>query len=265
MNFRVIADELKKAGFTSRKANAKIAHDIVLKAIEDAGFHDHVTIKGGVVMSGMTDAVRRATIDMDFDFLGYSLGDTSIRRFVQRLNRVSKCEIRIEGEIQELKQRDYKGKRIGLVLTDGDGRSIKTKVDIGVHANKAIEQVDFRFKVVDDDANVVLLVNPKEQMFVEKLKTLLRLGIVSTRCKDVYDLFYLSERVDTGVLKEYLRIYIYDDNEMFENNAQDIENRLMRIFASKVFLRRLSNPANAWLDETAENVAHSLLDYIREL
>jgi hypothetical protein len=125
--------------------------------------------------------------------------------------------------------------------------------------------VDFRFKVVDDDANVVLLVNPKEQMFVEKLKTLLRLGIVSTRYKDVYDLFYLSERVDTGVLKEYLRIYIYDDNEMFENNAQDIENRLMRIFASKVFLRRLSNPANAWLDETAENVAHSLLDYIREL
>lgn len=66
MNFRDIAASLKTVGYSPRKADAKIAHDIVLKAIEDAGFHDQVTIKGGVVMSGITDAVRRATIDMDF-------------------------------------------------------------------------------------------------------------------------------------------------------------------------------------------------------
>ena len=89
MDFRSTATTLKASGYPPRKADAKIAHDIVLKAIEDAGFHDKVTIKGGVVMSGITDAVRRATIDMDFDFLGYSLGDVSIRRFVQRLNRVA--------------------------------------------------------------------------------------------------------------------------------------------------------------------------------
>ena len=77
MDFRNIAASLKTHGYPPRKADAKIAHDIILKAIEAAGFHDKVTIKGGVVMSGITDAVRRATIDMDFDFLGYSLGDTS--------------------------------------------------------------------------------------------------------------------------------------------------------------------------------------------
>ena len=62
MNFRGIAATLKTAGYSPRKAEAKTAHDIVLKAIDDAGFHDQVTIKGGVVMSGITDAVRRATI-----------------------------------------------------------------------------------------------------------------------------------------------------------------------------------------------------------
>ena len=106
---------LKASGYPPRKADAKIAHDIVLKAIENAGFHDKVTIKGGVVMSEITDAVRRATIDMDFDFLGYPLGDVSIRRFVQRLNRVAGCEIRIDGEIQELRQSEYRGKRVNLV------------------------------------------------------------------------------------------------------------------------------------------------------
>ena len=144
MNFMEAAAALKAVGYSPRKADAKIAHDIILKAIADAGFHDKVTIKGGVVMSGMTNAVRRATMDMDLDFLGYSLGDASIRRFVRRLDRAAGCEIRIDGAIQELRQGEYRGKRVNLVLTDDAGRSIRTKVDIGVHALKSIEQVDFR-------------------------------------------------------------------------------------------------------------------------
>ena len=188
MDFKAIAAPLKAVGYTPRKADAKIAHDLLLKAIEDAGFHDKVTIKGGVVMSGITDEVRRATMNMDFDFLGYSLGDVSIKRFVQRLNRAAECKIQIDGEIQELHQREYRGKRIYLLLTDDAKHSIRTKVDIGVHSYKSIEQVDFRFKVISDVGGVVLLVNPKEQIFVEKLKSLLRFGIVSTRYKDVYDM-----------------------------------------------------------------------------
>ena len=265
MDFRSTATTLKASGYPPRKADAKIAHDIVLKAIEDAGFHDKVTIKGGVVMSGITDAVRRATIDMDFDFLGYSLGDVSIRRFVQRLNRVAECEIRIDGDIQELRQSEYRGKRVNLVLTDEAGHSIKTKVDIGVHGNKSIEQVDFRFKVISDNAGVVLLVNPKEQIFIEKLKSLLRLGVVSTRYKDVYDLFYLCSRVDTNILGEYLHMCIFKDEAMLENDVRDIERRLGRIFSSKTFLKRMANPDYAWLDEPVETVVGTLLEFFKGL
>ena len=53
MDFKAIAATLKDVGYSPRKADAKIAHDIVLKAIEDAGFHDKVTIKGGVVRFAM--------------------------------------------------------------------------------------------------------------------------------------------------------------------------------------------------------------------
>lgn len=265
MDFRHIAATLKTAGYPPRKADAKIAHDIILKAIEAAGFHDKVTIKGGVVMSGITDAVRRATIDMDLDFLGFPLGDAGIRRFVQRLNDVAGCEMRIDGAIQELRQREYKGKRVNLILTDAAGHSVKTKVDIGVHGNTAIEQKDFRFKVITDNEGVVLLVNPKEQIFVEKLKSLLRLGVVSTRYKDIYDLFYLCSRIDAKVLDEYLRICIFNDEEMLENDVHDIERRLNRIFSNKTFLKRMGNPDHAWLDETVETVAGTLLEFFKHL
>ena len=264
MNFKAIAATLKAAGYSPRKADAKIAHDLLLKAIEGSGFHDKVTIKGGVVMSGITDAVRRATMDLDFDFLGYSLGDVSIKRFVQRLNRAAECKIQIDGEIQELHQREYRGKRIYLLLTDDVGHSIRTKVDIGVHSYKSIEQVDFRFKVISDDDGVVLLVNPKEQIFVEKLKSLLRLGVVSTRYKDVYDLFYLSSRVDVDVLDGYIRLFIFEDEDMLENSVADVERRLASIFSNKKFMKRMANPDYAWLDVPVETVIGTLLGFFKK-
>ena len=159
MDFRSTATTLKASGYPPRKADAKIAHDIVFKAIEDAGFHDKVTIKGGVV----------------------------------------------------------------------------------------------------------LLVNPKEQIFIEKLKSLLRLGVVSTRYKDVYDLFYLCSRVDTNILGEYLHMCIFEDEAMLENDVRDIERRLGRIFSSKTFLKRMANPDYAWLDEPVETVVGTLLEFFKGL
>ena len=59
MDFSVFRDKLVAGGYSDDTADAKIAHDIVLKAVRDSGFHDNLTVKGGVVMSGITDAVRR--------------------------------------------------------------------------------------------------------------------------------------------------------------------------------------------------------------
>ena len=134
-----------------------------------------------------------------------------------------------------------------------------------MHGNKSIEQVDFRFKVISDNAGVVLLVNPKEQIFIEKLKSLLRLGVVSTRYKDVYDLFYLCSRVDTNILGEYLHMCIFEDEAMLENDVRDIERRLGRIFSSKTFLKRMANPDYAWLDEPVETVVGTLLEFFKGL
>ena len=62
MDFSVLKDRLVADGYSDDAAYAKIAHDIVLKAVQDSGFHDNLTVKGGVVMSSLTDVARRATM-----------------------------------------------------------------------------------------------------------------------------------------------------------------------------------------------------------
>lgn len=265
MDFSVFKGRLVAEGYSDDAAYAKIAHDIVLKAVRDSGFHDNLTVKGGVVMSSLTDVARRATMDMDLDFLRYPLANDAIRRFISGMNRVAPCRIRIVGKIETLRQQEYKGKRVRLSLTDETGFSIETKIDLGVHTRLDVEQTERIFKVVVDDNRFSLLVNPNEQILVEKLKSLLRFGSATTRFKDIFDIYYLSQRVRRAAVKKLMKVYIFDDAMMRENGVPDILNRLGRIFGNKAFMRSLARPVNAWLDVPAEKATADITTFISSL
>ena len=262
MVFEQLRTKLMAKGYTTDTANAKIAHDVVLDAVREAGFHDNLTVKGGVVMSGLTNVVRRATMDMDVDFLHYSLSDAAIRRFVSRLNWISGCKIAISRPIKTLKQQEYKGKRVYVSVEDAKGSSIETKIDIGVHTRAEVEQSEFGFKVVTRGGTVQLLVNNKEQIFVEKLKSLLRFGSASTRFKDVFDMYYLSSRIRKTVLRTYMKLYIYEDAKMRESDAAGVVRRLQRIFANRRYMEQLADPVYAWIDESPNDVTARLVDFL---
>lgn len=51
------------------------------------------TVKGGVVMRSITRNIRRATQDMDIDFIRHSLSDHSIDTFVKKLNSIDGIHI----------------------------------------------------------------------------------------------------------------------------------------------------------------------------
>ena len=82
INLQKMIDEESLKGYTGDNAVAKICQNIVLRTISKSVFSRNVTIKGGVVMSYKTNNVRRATQDLDIDFIKYSLTDESIYVFI---------------------------------------------------------------------------------------------------------------------------------------------------------------------------------------
>ena len=73
-------------GYGDANAQAKVCQDVILKAISASSLSRNVTIKGGVVMRSKTKNIRRATQDLDIDFIRYSLANESIDMFVNKLN-----------------------------------------------------------------------------------------------------------------------------------------------------------------------------------
>ena len=219
-------------------------------------------------MHSISKDLRRATRDMDLDFIKYSLEDNSIIRFIDELSNVDDgIKIKIDGEIKELHHQDYDGKRVNIELFDKYGNKLKTKLDIGVHKLLDIKQDEYCFDLSIINKNANLLINSKEQIFVEKIKSLLKLGFRSTRYKDLFDFYYLINKteLDKEKLMNCFNILIFKDETMRENNIEDVVNRLQMTFDSNAYRNHLSNPKNNWLDITVDDAIISVLKYIKSI
>lgn len=249
INLEKMAEKYRDAGYSERNADARVCQDVVLKAIERSNLGRNVTIKGGVVMRSITGNVRRATEDLDLDFIRYSLEDDSIRYFISKLNCLDGIKIEIkDNKIEQLSQQEYSGKRVYVVIKDNDGNSIESKIDLGVHTNMKIEQDAYCFDVCMDDEGVSLLINSCEQIFAEKLRTLLRFGPLSTRYKDIFDLCYLKDHVNMSKLVECIKVYIINEPTMRETDMKSVQKRVSITFSNRQFRKNVENSGDRnWL------------------
>ena len=219
-------------------------------------------------MHNISKDSRRATRDLDLDFIKYSLDDKSIKAFIEKLNYPkTDISIRIIGKIEELSHQDYNGKRVYIELRDNKHNKIETKLDIGVHKNFDIELDEYCFDLNNINESVVLLINSKEQIFTEKLKSLLKFGFVSTRYKDIFDFYYLinNEILEKDQLLKCFNILIFQDESMKENNMDDVIKRLNRILYNKNYLRNLNTAKNNWLELPIDDVIENVLDFFKTM
>ncbi|MCI8445699.1 MAG: nucleotidyl transferase AbiEii/AbiGii toxin family protein [Bacilli bacterium] len=268
MNLEDIVRHNIENGYDLIDARSKVAQDVILNKISKSKFKNNITIKGGVVMHSISNSVRRATRDLDLDFIKYSLEDKSIIGFIDRLNLVGdNIIVEIIGKIEELHHQDYNGKRVYIKISDVNNYEIDTKLDIGVHKLFELEQDDYYFNLDAMEDGVSLLINSPEQIFTEKLKSLLKLGFRSTRYKDLFDFYYLInyDKLDRKKLLKSFQVIIFDDNTMFEETLENIYSRLKSIFKSNAYKRNLTDPKNNWLDIPIHDAIEKVLNYIEEL
>ena len=252
--------DLLDMGYNEEMAQAKLCQDIILKAISQSKLSRNVTIKGGVVMRSLTKNIRRATKDLDMDFIRYSISDASIDRFISEINCLDGLSIILQGGIEELKHQDYQGKRVYVQIVDSYNFSLSGKLDIGVHNDLSIEQEEYCFEIAIDDTGVTMIINSKEQIFTEKLYSLLKRGTFSTRYKDIFDMYYLLPFLDKNKLLHCFEKYIYSDDKR-EQNVEEITRKLHTIFNNARYISRLKTSKKNWTDTELSVIVETLLNF----
>ena len=112
--------------------------------------------------------------------------------------------------------------------------------------------------------SVTLFINSMEQIFSEKLKSLVKFGSLSTRYKDVFDFYYLINfgNLDRNKLEEYVSAIIFSDETLNTYSFDDIYNKISLVFNNKRFIFNLSNVKVNWLDVPIKEVISCILNYI---
>ncbi len=254
-------------GYLKTYAEAKVAQDIILSKIAKSNYKENITIKGGVVMFNISNERRRATIDIDIDFIRYSIDEKSIRNLFEKLNQINDgIKMIINGDIIPLNHQSYKGKRVKLTLIDNEKNSIDIKIDIGVHNSLNIKQEEFTFNFEIIEESLKLLVNSKEQIFVEKLISLLIHNIKTTRYKDIFDMYYLCEKtkMNKDIIVELICGYLKSSSLGFKN-LEEIKSEIYYIFNNSNFRRNINNDKYNWTSESVIKVLNKVLEFINSL
>lgn len=267
INILDCVQKYKNEGLQEIYANAKVAQDIILTYLFKSKYRNNLTIKGGIVMYNITNDIRRATIDIDIDLIRIYLADDNLCNIFTS-HKLSGIDIIIDkNNITDLKQQDYKGKRTPILIKDNYGNEIVTKIDMGVHTEYSIEQSEMCFNSCIENNEIILLVNSKEQIFVEKIIPIIKFGLLSTRYKDFFDLYWLiingnldKEKINL-VLED--RIFNYGINGI--NNLENLIEVVTRILSNSKFIEKINNRKNNWLEISNDELKLVIVSYLNEL
>lgn len=185
--------------------------------------------------------------------------------FIEKLNMIEGISIARVGEITELSQQDYNGKRVFIHIRDNFNNTIESKIDLGVHKHFDIEKEEYCFDIAFDNEGSSLLINSREQMFSEKLRSLLKFGTFSTRYKDIYDMFYQCGKLNEKNLMNCFQILIFGDSGMRENDMRDIVRRVEKVFRDTGYKGRVDSSDKQWIDNSIDEVFDGILTYLSYL
>lgn len=264
MTIKELLEKYQGGGRSFRDAQNLAAEEIILRKIASSKMAESITLKGGIVMYKLTKNDRRVTQDIDFDLIRYSVGAESIEALIRKMNGVRDgFRISIIGAIEELHHEDYHGARVRIIISDKTNARLRLKLDIGVHTYAAIEQERIAFHFDAADEGILLKANPPDQICAEKLISLARLGVLSTRQKDLYDLFYLIREcgVSPSKTRQILKLF-FANSKRKPHDIFELRTSIEDTLENERFAKEAAKPASKWIDVGFVELKEEIMNFV---
>jgi hypothetical protein len=101
-------------------------------------------------------------------------------------------------------------------------------------------------------------------MFTEKLKSLLRFGALSTRYKDIYDMYFLSQSIDISKLLKCINVLIINDPKMRETSILEVVIRIENTFNNPIYLNGIATSKKNWVNVEDKIVFETIIGLLKK-
>ncbi len=214
-----------------------------LERISLSDYRYNFILKGGMLITAIVGIDARATMDMDTTVKGFDLNEEKLEEVINEI-----ISININDEvclnIKNMKRiRDfskYPGIRVTInALLGKTKQTMKVDITTGdVITPKATEKL---FKLMLEDRYISILTYNIETILAEKLETIISRGLTSTRMRDYYDIYVLTNlqgnNLDVAIFNRAFKKTCLQRNtyEQIKSNGFDY---LKSIESSEAMLRK---------------------------
>lgn len=184
----------------------------ILERLSISKYKNNFILKGGLLLSSIMGIDTRTTMDMDTCIKGIDLTDEQLYEVLQEILNIDvgdnvSFEIKNSKPIRE--EDTYGGLRYNLVAKF-DNIKVDLSIDIATGDLITPREIEYNYKMMFEDRNLKIMTYNIESIIAEKFQTVIDRGILNSRMKDYYDLYYLitykefsKENLKNAIIKTF--------------------------------------------------------------
>ena len=205
----------------------------ILERLSVSKYKNNFILKGGLLLSSIMGIDTRTTMDMDTCIKGINLTDDELYEVLQEILNIDvKDNVSFEiNNSKPIREEDtYGGLRYNIV---GKFDNIKVNLSIDIATGDLItpREIEYDYKMMFEDRSLTIMTYNIESIIAEKFQTVISRGILNSRMKDYYDLYYLMKYKDFS--KQNLKIAIEKTFCKRNTDMQDIGKVISEIEKSE--------------------------------
>lgn len=210
----------------------------ILERLSVSQYKNNFILKGGLLLSSIMGISTRTTMDMDTSVKGINLTDTELYKILKEIldiNIGDNVKFQIINSTPIREEDDYGGLKYNIVAIF-DNLRVNLSIDIATGDTITPKEIEYNYKMLFEDRKLQIMTYNIESIIAEKFQTVVSRGILNSRMKDYYDLYYLITYKKFS--KENLKQAITKTFEKRNTNLKEIENTLSKIKESS-FIKEL--------------------------
>ena len=195
-----------KNNITTNEVLQNYMFERILERLSISRYKNNFILKGGLLLSSIMGIDTRTTMDMDTCIKGMNLTDEQLYEVLIEILNIDvndgvKFEIKNSKPIRE--DDDYGGLKYKL-LAKFDNLRVNLSIDIATGDLITPREIEYDYKMMFEDRSLKIMTYNIESIIAEKFQTVISRGILNSRMKDYYDLYYLItyEKYSKDNLKE---------------------------------------------------------------
>ena len=237
-------DIANRSNITVNEVLQNYMFERILERLSISKYKNNFILKGGLLLSSIMGINSRTTMDMDTCIKGINLTDEELYTVLTEILSID-IQDNVTFNIKNFKpirEEDMYGGLKYNLMAIFDGLKVNLSIDIATGDVITPREIEYKYKMLFEDRTLEIMTYPIESIIAEKYQTVIEKGILNSRMKDYYDLYYLlvNKSYSSDILKEAI-----EKTFLNRNTDLNITKQKMKEIEKSDFLKNLwKNYAN---------------------